>query len=93
MVASPTTHRGAARVRHVAKAPGLPESTPPTVAPAHLLLIPPLTDGANTGQGGLPPPPPSPVTGDNFNKKWPRCQEPQSLTSLAKSQTTKLSWD
>ena len=43
MVEIPTTHRGAARARvsHVAEAPGLPESTPPTVAPAHLLLIPP----------------------------------------------------
>ena len=43
MMEIPTPHRGAARarVRHVAEAPGLPESTPPTVAPAHLLLIPP----------------------------------------------------
>ena len=35
---TPTTHRGAARLKHVAEAPGLPESTPPADAPAHLLL-------------------------------------------------------
>ena len=46
MVETRATHRGAARVEHVAKAPGLPESTPPAVAPAHLLLIP--VDGATT---------------------------------------------